>query len=361
MAKQVAPTDGPVVVTGASGYVGSHLVAALARRGYDVRACVTDRDDPKKTEHLRAINREDTSGRVSLFAANVMTDGSYDEAMAGCSAVLHAASPLRGGESPRQIYEGALEGTKNVVRSARRVGTVRRFVYTSSFRAVLHPAGAGYRFTERDWCSDNRENDPTWNDIGKGTMGDVAYAMAKMATEKWLYGIGEEDGEFDAISVCPSLVLGPVMAPTAIVGRGSWPYWIGRMVMGEPCGRGWQHLWNIVDVRDVAEAHARILESEICRNGDRYLLTATDGSGELNVAQLHALLAKLFPDYDIRGPSEEYEALIRARGAPIDPRVRCDKARRDLGLKTHAIEDTLFETGKSLVDLGVVKPRLKIA
>lgn len=57
-------------------------------------------------------------------------------------------------------------------------------------------------------------------------------------------------------------------------------------------------------------------------------------------------------DYDIGGRSEEYEALVRERGTPVDPRVRCDKARRQLGLQTHSMEDTLFEIGKSLVDLG---------
>lgn len=97
---------------GASGYVGSHLVATLARRGFDVRACVIDRDDPKKTEDLGAIGRDGGPGRRSLFAANVVTDGSYDEAVECCSAVLHAATRLRGGQSPRETYEGALEGTR---------------------------------------------------------------------------------------------------------------------------------------------------------------------------------------------------------------------------------------------------------
>lgn len=93
--------------------------------------------------------------------------------------------------------------------------------------------------------------------------------MGKMATEKWLYGLSGEGCAFDAISVCPSVVLGPLMAATSIVGEGAWPYWVGPVMMDEPCGRGWHELWNIVDVRDAAETQAGILESEVCRHGDR--------------------------------------------------------------------------------------------
>ncbi len=54
----VTAADGPVAVTGASGYIGAHTVIALLKRGYEVRACVTDTANPDKTEFLLALNDE---------------------------------------------------------------------------------------------------------------------------------------------------------------------------------------------------------------------------------------------------------------------------------------------------------------
>src|SRR5262250_3398922 len=61
---EVTRADGPVAVTGASGYIGSHVVAALVKRGYIVRACVTDQSNPDKTAHLLALNNGSYPGRV---------------------------------------------------------------------------------------------------------------------------------------------------------------------------------------------------------------------------------------------------------------------------------------------------------
>ncbi len=131
------------------------------------------------------------------------------------------------------------------------------------------------------------------------------------------------------------------------------------MLRGKDCGRGWQHLWNIVDVRDVAEAHALAIESDVCKNGDRYQLSATDESGEIDCMQLQGHLQKLFPQIDVGGAPDALKPMLEKHGRVFDaPRAHCDKARRDLGLQTHAIEDTLRETGRTLIDLGLIEPKL---
>jgi nucleoside-diphosphate-sugar epimerase len=124
--------------------------------------------------------------------------------------------------------------------------------------------------------------------------------------------------------------------------------------------RGWQALWNIVDVRDVGESQALILESEVCAPGSRYQLSATDKSGEIDVNQLQAHLQKLFPEIAVGGGPPKMAAMIEKYGKVYDaPRAHCDKAREELGLKTRAIEDTLYETGRTMIDLGLVKPAFK--
>ncbi len=357
----VTSSDGPVAVTGASGYIGSQVVIALMKRGYTVHACVRDPDNPDKTDHLQALNGGDHPGRLELFSANVHEQGTYDEPFESCSAVLHVGTAMGygGANNPRQVYDGAGSGTRTVRDSVQKPGTVKRLGYTSSFAAIGHPAPPGYVYTEKDWASDGREKDPSWSEDRIDEDGEMAYAMVKVETEHLVNRCAEEDGRFDAISVCPIVVLGPLLSRAHEL-VGSWQWFLGRMLRGKPCQRGWQALWNIVDVRDVGESQALMIESDVCDNGWRYQLSATDEAGELDVFQLQAHLQRLFPHIDVGGAPDEIQPIIEKHGKVWDaPRAHCDKARRELGLETHAIEDTLRETGQTLIDLGLVEPALK--
>ena len=103
-----------------------------------------------------------------------------------------------------------------------------------------------------------------------------------------------------------------------------------------------------------------IIESDVCGNGDRYQLSATDEAGEIDVNQLQAHLQALFPHIDVGGPPEEIEAMLEKHGQVFQaPLAHCDKTRTDLGLETHAVEDTLRETGQTTIDLGLIEPKLK--
>ena len=352
-------SDGPVAVTGASGYIGSHVVAAMLRRGYTVHACVTDDRAADKTAHLLALGSAGGAGKLRIFKADLFVPGSYDEAFADCCAILHVGAPLgyAGRYNPRQVYDGAVAGTGYLLSSAKKAGTVKRFVYTSSFAAIGHRAPSGYVYTEADWATDGRENDPNWSEENIDKSGGVAYAMAKVATEKQVNRAAEEDGRFDAVSVCPCVVLGPLLSRTQ-EGVGSWQYALARMLEGKPCPRGWQGRWNIVDVRDVAEAHALIAESHTVQPSSRFQLTATDRSGELDVWQLQKHLQTLFPTIDVGGAPDEMQTFLEQSGGKVHdgPRAYCTKAREELGLATHAIEDTLRETGQTMIHLGLLDP-----
>jgi nucleoside-diphosphate-sugar epimerase len=357
----VKPSGGPVAVTGASGYVGSHVVIALLKHGYTVHACVTDAKDPTKVEHLQALSKEGYPGELKLYTANLLEPGSYDRPFADCSAVLHVGSVMGygGDDTPREMHDGAISGAKNVLESVKRIGTVKRVVYTSSFAAMNHPAPGGYVYTEKDWASDGREDDPSWDPSKIDADGVLAYAMGKVETEKVATRIAEEDGRFDVISVCPLVVLGPLLSKRHECVY-SWQWCLARMLQGASCARGWQSSWNIVDVRDIGEAQALILENDVCKNGSRYLLSATDTSGMLDVYQLQANLLKLFPDIDVGGPPDEMDAFLEKYGQILDrPHAYCSKAKAELGLQTRPVEDTLFETGRTLIELGLAKPALK--
>ena len=354
----ISKTDGPVAITGAAGYIGSHTAHAFLERGYTVRACVTNANAPDKVNHLKAMNDEDLPGSLEIVEGNILQEGSYDAPFSDCSAVLHVGTPmLYGGENtPRETYDGMVDGIKKVLQSATNAGTVKRFVYTSSFAAIGHPAPSGYQYTEDDWADTSRERDGSWVAERIDKDGGVAYAMAKVETERIVNAYAEEHGGFDAVSICPCVVLGPLLS-TAHEGLGSWQWALARMLEGKPCPRGWQALWNVVDVRDVGEAHALVCESENVKPSSRYQLTATDKRGELNVDELQTHLQTQFPDLTVGGRPDEMAAFLERRGSIHDgPRAHCTKAIDDLGLNTHAIEDTIRTTGQTMIALGLCNP-----
>ena len=172
----VSTADGPVVVTGASGFVGSHVVLNLLARGFSVRACVTDADDPARTAHLVAMDDGDHPGSLSIHEGNLLEEASYDLVVAGAVGLFHVGTAMGygGANSPQQVYDAAVDGTANLMRSVRRAGGVRRVVYTSSFAAIANPRPPGYVFTEADWASDNRERDRNGNPEKIDENGEVA-------------------------------------------------------------------------------------------------------------------------------------------------------------------------------------------
>ena len=166
----------------------------------------------------------------------------------------------------------------------------------------------------------------------------------------------EENGGYDAISICPGVVLGPLLSK-AHEGLGSWQWALARMLEGKPCPRGWQALWNIVDVRDVGEAEARVVESDAAKATSRYQLTATDQRGELNVDELQNHLQNLFPSLNVGGRPAEMAEFLERRGHIHDgPRAYCTKAINDVGLQTYPIEDTLQATGETMMALELCNP-----
>ena len=356
MAKAVSPADGPIAVTGASGYIGSWIVRDCAEQGYEVRACVRDPSRAEKVDHLTALNNEGLRGSVVLAAGDLFKPGSYDDAFDGCCAVIHAGATVGyNRETPQQVYDGCFTEVAHVLESARKSGTMRRFVFTSSFAAVGHPRPEGYVFTEKDWCGDNIDAyRGRWTEERIPENRDLAYAMAKANTERMLYRAAEEDGGFDAMAILPLHVIGPLMCANHDQGW-SWQNCIRYMLQGKPYkkSRGGRMLWNNVDVRDTARAHRLCAESTVAKNGSRYILAAADRSGELFTWQMQARLKELFPAVSEVG-GEEMDGDSPAQSTYDSPRSYCLLAKQELGLATYSIEDTLKATGDSYFALGLL-------
>jgi nucleoside-diphosphate-sugar epimerase len=296
----ISPADGPVAVTGASGFIGSWVCEDLVAQGYTVRACVRDETNEAKTAHLTALNEGPHRGTIELYTADLNDPGSYDAAFAGAVGVVHTGAAVGfNRETPQEVYDGCFSECRHLVESVKKSGSVKRCVFTSSCAAVLHPQlregkkpgwEPGYVFTERDWTWHHDDSKVPEN-IPKNR--DIAYSMAKAQTEELIYSEAEAcGGAFECMSILPMHVIGPIMAKNHDQ-PGSWQFCVKRMMEGRdhPMGAGGRMFWNMVDVRDTARAHRLCLEVPEVSNGARYILAASDRSYEMPTHQLSTMIA----------------------------------------------------------------------
>src|ERR1700681_2468986 len=111
-----------VFLTGATGFVGSHVARALAAHGADLRLLIRSSSDLRNIQELRA----------DRVVGDLRDAASLKKAVAGCEVVFHVAADYRlWVRDPDQMYRANVQGTRAVLEAARETG-VRRVVYTSS-------------------------------------------------------------------------------------------------------------------------------------------------------------------------------------------------------------------------------------
>ena len=352
----VSPASGPVAVTGASGYIGAWIVRDLVQQGYQVRACVRDTNNPDKVEHLLAMNNSDMRGVVELVQADLSQAGSYDAPFSDCVAVIHAGAAVGyNKETPQEVYDGCFTEVGHVIASVNKSGSVKRFVFTSSFAAVGHPRPEGYVFTEKDWCGDNEQAyNGTWSMATIPKNRDIAYAMAKANTERMIYAAAQEHGGYEALAILPLHVIGPLMCANHDQ-NWSWQNCIKFMLNGKDYrkSKGGRMLWNLVDVRDVAQAHRLAVETTQGGNGSRYILSAEDRTGELRTWELRDKLVNMYPWVTHIG-GEEMDNSKPAQSTYDSPRAYCLLAKQELGLQPMSVDKSIKDTGDSYVRLGMI-------
>jgi len=346
----VTNADGPVAVTGAAGYIGGHVVKNLVEHGYTVRACVRDASRLDKTEFLTAMNGKG-SGKVELWEADMLKNGVYDDVFKGCSSIFHIAAnlghdPTYGNpwSNPMTMYNGLVNGTRNVLNSIEKSGSVKRLIYTSSGAAVKGPHPTGYVFSEADWCgAGGPENmQKKWN--GHFTNERNPYGKGKMDCELLCYAWGNKMG-IDVITCIPEHTIGPLLCKAHNSG---WQNSIGQIF----CGRyNVDQLWGVTDVRDCAEGYRLMAESTVAKNGSRYfIITPPEVGGAPTPKDLIAALQELYPNVEGIGGSKP----LPERPGQFLP-VKTDLAQRELGLRCHHIMDTLKDNIESLVKFGCIQ------
>ena len=126
------------VVTGATGYIGGHVIDQLLRKGYQVRGTVRSLADTKSVELQRDFPA------LRLYEADLTRPGSFDKAIDGARVVFHVASvaKLTAEDGQKEIIDPAVNGTADVVAASLRTPSVERIIVTSSIATMPQYGGA---------------------------------------------------------------------------------------------------------------------------------------------------------------------------------------------------------------------------
>ncbi len=250
-----------VLVTGATGFIGSHLCSALALAGHAVRAL-----------HRPASNLlllQDTP--VERVVGDVTDPPSLEVAMTGVEALFHCAGIVSGWRDARRMTASHVAGTRNVLRAALKCG-VDRMVHTSSVAALGVP-----------------EREPK----SAGETIPLMHEAHRWNSEPklWPYGYAKHRAELEVAEALRAGLEVVIVNPSAVFGAGDlnliagrliWLMARGRIIPINPPGG-----LNAVHIGDVTAGHLAALEKG--RSGERYIL----GGENLTHVRLIALTAEV--------------------------------------------------------------------
>ena len=333
-----------VLVSGGSGYIAGFLIRQLVAEGWMVHTTVRSLAREAAVRELLAVD----NSCVKFFAADLNADAGWAEAMTGCSHVAHVASPLPMGvpKHADELIVPARDGALRALRAAKAAG-VKRFVMTSSVAAISYGRGRGvHHFTEADWT-----------DLSQ--PGLTPYIQSKTVAERaardW---VAREGGTMEYCSICPSVVLGPVWsrdysASLVIVKK----LLDGSLSATPDIGFG------VVDVRDVADLHVRALKAPNMA-GERFIASGRFMKlrevADVLRAELGPQAAKVttrnVPDWLVR-VAALFNPLAKAVVGELGS-VRNQSpahAKAVLGWATRPVEQSIVDSARSLLQLGIVK------
>ena len=317
-----------ILVTGATGFLGSHVARKLVERGERVRILLRK---TSRTSNIKDIDAERAYG-------DILDIDSVKEALKGCDTLYHVAGIVSSRKSDyRRMEEINVKGTFNVLSSALEAG-VKKAVYTSSVAAIGVDPGGGIA---------NEKTPFTLEPMS------IQYINTKYYAEKEALKFYEKG--LPLVIVNPSVVIGAgdiYLSSTALI-----VWYCKRKFPGYMDGGV-----NVVDVEDVAEGH--ILAAEKGRVGERYILGNRNlsikecfsileritgiPSPKRKVPYFMALTAGFIRERIIRGSSPSFvlQDVDSAKAGRLYWYFDSSKAVRELGFPQTPVEESLKKTIK---------------
>ncbi|URD95354.1 Dihydroflavonol4-reductase [Musa troglodytarum] len=252
---------GPVVVTGASGYVGSWLVMKLLQNGYVVRATVRDPSNQKKVKPL--LDLPGSAERLSIWRADLDEEGSFAEVIKGCEGVFHVATPMD--------FES---------KDPEEAGTVKRVVFTSSAGTVNVQEHQQPEYDESSWSS--------MEFCRRVKMTGWMYFVSKTLAEKAAWEFAKDNG-IHLISIIPTLVVGPfittTMPPSMITAL--------SLITGNEAHYSILKQVQLVHLDDLCDTHIFLYEHPNAQG--RYICSSHDAT----IYDLAKMFKERYPQYNI--------------------------------------------------------------
>ncbi|MFQ6635952.1 hypothetical protein Gotur_013009 [Gossypium turneri] len=307
---------GKVCVTGAAGFLASWLVKRLLLSGYHVIGTVRDPANEKKLAHLWRL--DGAKERLKLVRADLLEEGSFDDAIMGCQGVFHTASPT-------EILEPAVKGTLNVLGSCKKNPSLRRVVLTSSSSTVRARDDFDYKIPL---------DESSWSSLELCETLQVWYALAKTQAEKAAWEFCNEN-KIDLVTVLPAFVIGPSLPPDLCSTASD----VLALLKGETEQFQWHGRMGYVHIDDVALCHILVYEHEGASG--RYLCSST----VIDNDELVSILSARYPSLPVpKGFAKLDRPYYEFNTSKI----------RSLGFKFRPIEEMFDDCIESLVEKGLL-------
>lgn len=334
-----------VLVTGATGFIGLHVISGLLQAGYKVRGTI--RTPAREKEVISALkNKGVDCTQIELVQADLLAADSWESAVKGCDYIQHIASPFMVGvpKHEDEMVKPAVEGVKNVVSAGIR-HQVKKIVLTSSCAAITQTYEGKTHFSEEDWTDPHHPK-------------TSAYYKSKTLAEQeaWKLIKAQKGSAQTALTVLnPAGVIGPTLSADIGVAN----EFVRKILVGEVPGCPRMHL-GFVDVRDVAEAHILAMSNKKA-DGMRLIINEREfwfkefcevlreaGHRKAPTRNMPDFLVRLFGLFD-PATKQIAEMLGEERFTPAD------KAKEILNWQPRDARISIRETANQIIELGLAK------
>lgn len=332
-------SKGTVLITGASSFVGAHVLEQFLSEGTPVRAVARSQSS---ADRILKVNDKYASLLSFAIVPDITAPGAFDAAVKDVEGVIHIASPFTVNikDNEKDLLIPAIEGTTQILESTYKYAPqVKRVVITASFASIFDLSKGirpGYVYSEKDF-------NPATYDEGKNGSGIFAYCASKVLAEKaaWKF-VEEKQPRFTVSVINPPAIYGPnhhYIDNLSELNTSSGMFY--SLMNGSLTEVPPTTTWAVVDVRDVALAH-KLAYYKPEAGGQRYLTTL----GRFSFQKICDILREEFPELRDRVP-------IGNPGEPLPDVYDVDntKVKSELGIDFISLRQMVIDTAKNLLDI----------